>query len=50
MAYGIEQLKSQIVKSNGSEIVFGRDNTSTGNNGAIKFGKTNGSFPYSTSS
>ena len=37
----------QIVKSNGSEIVFGRDNTSTGNNGSLKFGKVNGAFPYS---
>ena len=37
----------QVVNSNGSEIVFGRDNTSTGNNGSLKFGKVNGAFPYS---
>ena len=40
----------QIVNPSGSQIFFGRDNTSTGNNGSIKFGKTNASFPYSTSS
>tara|TARA_B100001094_G_scaffold130313_1_gene126180 strand:+ start:25964 stop:28852 length:2889 start_codon:yes stop_codon:yes gene_type:complete len=40
----------QIVNLSGSQVFFGRDNVSTGNNGAIKFGKTNGSFPYSTSS
>ena len=40
----------QIVNLSGSQVFFGRDNVSTGNNGAIKFGKTNGAFPYSTSS
>ena len=40
----------QIVNPFGSQVFFGRDNVSTGNNGAIKFGKTNGAFPYSTSS
>ena len=40
----------QIVNGSGSQIFFGRDNVSTGNNGSIKFGKTNASFPYSTSS
>ena len=41
------QTDIQIVKSNGSEIVFGRDNTSTGNNGSLRFGKINGALPYS---
>ena len=37
----------QIVKSDGSEIVLGRDETFTDNNGSLRFGKVNGSFPYS---
>ena len=41
------QTDIQIVKSSGSEIVFGKDNTFTGNNGSLRFGKINGALPYS---
>ena len=41
------QTDIQIVKSNGSEIVFGKDNAFTGNNGSLRFGKINGALPYS---
>ena len=37
----------QIYNANNSVITLGRSTSATGNNGAISFGKVNGSFPYS---
>ena len=37
----------QIVNPNNAVITLGRENSATGNNGAIGFGKVSGSFPYS---
>ena len=39
----------QIVNSDNAVITLGRSTSSTGNNGAIGFGKTSASFPYSNS-
>ena len=41
------QTDLQIVNANNSVITLGRSTSATGNNGAISFGKVNGSFPYS---
>ncbi len=38
----------QIVNSANSVITLGRENSATGNNGAIGFGKVSSSFPYSS--
>ena len=37
----------QIYNANNAVITLGRATSATGNNGAISFGKVNGSFPYS---
>ena len=37
----------QIYNANNSVITLGRSTSATGSNGAISFGKVNGSFPYS---
>ena len=37
----------QIYNTNNAVITLGRATSATGNNGAISFGKVNGSFPYS---
>ena len=37
----------QIYNANNAVIALGRATSATGNNGAISFGKVDGSFPYS---